>query len=248
MLEIHDLSTFYGPVRALTSVSLHIQTGEIVALIGANGAGKTTLLNTVSGFLKPKHGRILFEGCDIAGHRAESIVRAGICLVPERRQIFSTLSVRDNLLLGAYTRARHDGKSLEADIVRMYQLFPILEQRQKQPGGTLSGGEQQMLALARGLMSQPRLLLLDEPSVGLAPLIVREILRIVADLRAHGVTVLLVEQNARAALGVADRAYVLENGRMILEGSTKDLAKDTTIQRAYLVKRGKQPTDQIAQR
>lgn len=238
MLEIHDLSTYYGPVRALTAVNLNIQTGEIVALIGANGAGKTTLLNTVSGLLKPKHGQILFEGCDIAGHPADSIVRAGISLVPERRQIFSTLSVHDNLLLGAYTRTRRDGKSLEADIVRMYQLFPILEQRQKQSGGTLSGGEQQMLALARGLMSQPRLLLLDEPSVGLAPLIVREILRIVADLRTHGVTVLLVEQNARAALGVADRAYVLENGRMILEGSAKELAKDTTIQRAYLGKRG----------
>src|SRR5512142_1215529 len=201
MLQVHDLSTFYGPVRALAAVSLHIQAGEIVALIGANGAGKTTLLNTVSGLLKPKHGRILFEGCDIAGFPAESIVRAGICLVPERRQIFSTLSVHDNLRLGAYTRARRDGKSLEVDLARMYQLFPILKQRQKQPGGTLSGGEQQMLALARGLMSRPRLLLLDEPSVGLAPLIVREILRIVGDLRAHGVTVLLVEQNARAALG-----------------------------------------------
>lgn len=244
MLEIHDLSTYYGPVRALTAANLKVQNGEIVALIGANGAGKTTLLNTVCGLLTPKHGRIHFEGRDITGQPAESIVRAGICLVPERRQIFSTLSVRDNLLLGAYPRARRDGKFLEADIVRMFELFPILKERQRQTGGTLSGGEQQMLALARGLMSQPRLLLLDEPSVGLAPLIVQEILRIVADLRTSGVTVLLVEQNARAALGIADRAYVLENGQVMLEGRAKDLAKDAGIQRAYLGKRGKHPAVQ----
>ena len=234
MLDIHDLSTFYGPIRALAGVNLNVQRGEIVALIGANGAGKTTLLNTISGLLKPRHGKILFQGQDIAGNSTDSIVRAGICLVPERRQIFSTLSVLDNLLMGTYTR--HDGKSVDDDVAQMFELFPILKQRQKQMGGTLSGGEQQMLAIARGLMSRPKLLLLDEPSVGLAPLIVREILRIVADLRSRGTTILLVEQNARAALQVADRGYVLENGEIAMEGKAEEMIRNAEVQGAYLGK------------
>ena len=239
MLEILDLSTYYGPIRALKQVNLKVKAGEIVALIGANGAGKTTLLNTISGLLNPRHGQILFGGRDIAGHSPESIVRLGICLVPERRQVFSTMTVRDNLLLGAYHRFGRDRQSLDTDIAQMFELFPILETRKGQIGGTLSGGEQQMLALARGLMSQPTLLMLDEPSVGLAPLIVREILRIVAELRTRGTTILLVEQNARAALNVADRAYVLENGRIALEGTADELTKNIAVQSAYLGKRGK---------
>ncbi len=234
MLQIQDLSTFYGPIRALQGVSLNVQRGEIVALIGANGAGKTTLLNTVSGLLKPRHGIIQFEDHDIAGHSSESIVSRGISLVPERRQVFSTLSVYDNLLLGAYHRSRRDRHALVSEIGEMFELFPILDTRRHQAGGTLSGGEQQMLAIARGLMSKPKLLMLDEPSVGLAPLIVREILRVVADLRARGMTILLVEQNARAALDVADRAYVLENGQITVEGQATELMKNAEVRRAYL--------------
>ncbi|MBI4788126.1 MAG: ABC transporter ATP-binding protein [Chloroflexi bacterium] len=238
MLDIHDLSTYYGPIRALKGVALNVQHGEIVALIGANGAGKTTLLNTIAGLLKPRQGQILYQGRNIAGDPPEAIVRAGISLVPERRQIFSTLSVRDNLLLGAYARASSDGNAVEVDVAQMYALFPVLEQRKSQMGGTLSGGEQQMLAIARGLMSRPKLLLLDEPSVGLAPLIVREILRIVADLRTRGTTIMLVEQNARAALQVADRGYVLENGQIALEGSAEELVRNANVQKAYLGRQG----------
>lgn len=238
LLEIRDLSTFYGPIRALNQVNLDVRPGEIVALIGANGAGKTTLLNTISGLLAPRQGRIIFEGRDIAGRPPETVVRTGISLVPERRQIFATLSVRDNLLLGAYHRSRREGNLLPADIASMFDLFPILGKRCAQMGGTLSGGEQQMLALARGLMSKPRLLLLDEPSVGLAPLMVGEILRIVAELRTRGTTILLVEQNARAALRVADRGYLLDNGRIVLEGTANELTENTDVQRAYLGRRG----------
>ena len=234
MLKVNDVSTYYGPIRALKQVNLHVDAGEIVALIGANGAGKTTLLNTISGLLSPQHGQILFNGRDVAGHSPESIVRLGISLVPERRQIFSTLTVRDNLILGAYHRFARDGKSLVEDIEKMYELFPILEKRKAQMGGTLSGGEQQMLALARGLMSKPALLMLDEPSVGLAPLMVREILRIVAEMRTRGTTILLVEQNARAALSIADRGYVLENGQIVLEGKASELTQNEDVQRAYL--------------
>ncbi len=239
MLQVNDVSTYYGPIRALKQVNLKVEQGEIVALIGANGAGKTTLLSTISGLQSPKHGQILLNGRDIAGQSPESIVRLGISLVPERRQIFSTMTVRDNLLLGAYHRFGHDGKSLDADIAQMFELFPILEKRAAQLGGTLSGGEQQMLALARGLMSKPALLMLDEPSVGLAPLIVREILRIIAELRTRGTTILLVEQNARAALSIADRGYVLENGQVTLEGTADELMRNAAVQSAYLGKRGK---------
>ncbi len=237
MLEIRELSAYYGPIRALQDVSLDVHAGEIVALIGANGAGKSTLLNTISGLLAPRRGQIVFQGKNIAGRPAESIVRLGISLVPERRQVFSTLSVQDNLLLGAYQRYSRERQRVEQDMARMLQLFPILERRLHQMGGTLSGGEQQMLAIARGLMSRPKLLLLDEPSVGLAPLIVREILRIVAELRAQGVTILLVEQNARAALEVADRAYVLENGQIALAGQAKELMQHAGVMDAYLGKR-----------
>lgn len=234
MLDITDLSTYHGAIRALDQVCLSIQPGEIVAIIGANGAGKSTLLNTISGLNKPRHGTVRFQGEDIAGQAAEEIVRKGISLVPERRQIFSTLSVRDNLVLGAYPRKGTNGSALEHDIAGMYELFPILKNRQSQMGGTLSGGEQQMLAIARGIMSKPKLLLLDEPSVGLAPLIIREIMRVIGELRKEGMTVLLVEQNARAALGIADRAYVLENGRIVMEGRAQDLMRKTEVQRAYL--------------
>ena len=234
MLQVSDVSTYYGPIRALKQVNLQVNAGEIVALIGANGAGKTTLLNTISGLLGPRHGQILLNGRNIAGQSPESIVRLGISLVPERRQIFSTMTVRDNLLLGAYHRFGRDGKSLDADIAQVFELFPILDKRAGQLGGTLSGGEQQMLALARGLMSQPKLLMLDEPSVGLAPLMVREILRIVAEMRTRGTTILLVEQNARAALSIADRGYVLENGQIVMEGEASELTQNENVQRAYL--------------
>ena len=234
MLQVSDVSTYYGPIRALKQVNLQVNAGEIVALIGANGAGKTTLLNKISGLLGPRHGQILLNGRNIAGQSPESIVRLGISLVPERRQIFSTMTVRDNLLLGAYHRFGRDGKSLDADIAQVFELFPILDKRAGQLGGTLSGGEQQMLALARGLMSQPKLLMLDEPSVGLAPLMVREILRIVAEMRTRGTTILLVEQNARAALSIADRGYVLENGQIVMEGEASELTQNENVQRAYL--------------
>jgi ABC-type branched-subunit amino acid transport system ATPase component len=233
LLEIRDLSTFYGPIRALESVNLKIMPGEIVALIGSNGAGKTTLLSTVAGLLSPHAGSVKFDGHDITGWRAESVVNAGISLVPERRQVFSSLSVSDNLLLGTYTR-RPTRVEFERDLARVLTMFPVLKKREQQAGGTLSGGEQQMLAIARGLVSRPRLLMLDEPSVGLAPILVREILRILAELSAQGTTILLVEQNAQAALSIADRAYVLETGHVALEGYARDLVRDPNVQHAYL--------------
>ena len=233
MLRINDLSTYYGQVRALDLVNLSVKPGEIVTIIGANGAGKTTLLNSICGMLKPRHGETFFDGKPISDLSAEAIVRLGLSHVPERRQVFSTMSVLDNLLLGAYQR--HD-REVEKDIRQAFELFPILEQRQKQAAGTLSGGEQQMLAIARGMMSRPKLLMLDEPSVGLAPLMVREIMRIVVDLRSRGTTILLIEQNAKAALQVADRGYVLETGRIVLEGTAKELIADEGVQKAYLGK------------
>jgi branched-chain amino acid transport system ATP-binding protein len=233
MLQVNDLSTYYGEIRALNLVSLQVKSGEIVTVIGANGAGKTTLLNSICGILKPRHGEIFFESKAISESSTDSIVRLGLCHVPERRQVFSTMSVMDNLLLGAYHR--RDG-GVSQDIQESLKLFPILERRQKQSAGTLSGGEQQMLAIARGMMSRPRLLMLDEPSVGLAPLMVREIMRIIADLRARGTTILLIEQNARAALQVADRGYVIETGRIVLEGTAAELMADAGVQQAYLGK------------
>ena len=233
MLQLHDVSTYYGQIRALELVNLNVKPGEIVSLIGANGAGKTTLLNTICGILTARHGQIMFEGNAISERKAEDIVQLGISHVPERRQVFSSMSVMDNLLLGAYHR--HD-RSVRGDIDQVMEWFPILKQRQKQAAGTLSGGEQQMLAIARGMMGRPKLLMLDEPSVGLAPLMVREILRIVVDLRSRGTTILLIEQNAKAALQVADRGYVLETGRIVLAGTAKELMADEGVQKAYLGK------------
>ena len=233
MLRVDDVSTFYGEIRALTQISLTVAPGEIVALIGANGAGKTTLLNTICGILKAKHGEIYFEDKPISDLGPEGIVARGLSHVPERRQVFATMTVMDNLLLGAYQR---NDRQIQQDIAQAFELFPILKQRQKQAAGTLSGGEQQMLAIARGMMSRPKLLMLDEPSVGLAPLLVREVLEVVADLRRRGTTILLIEQNSKAALQVADRGYVLETGRIVLEGTAKQLLADEGVQKAYLGK------------
>jgi len=242
MLEVHEVSTFYGPIRALDHVTLQVNAGEIVALIGANGAGKTTLLNTVSGLLHPRRGEIVFEERRITHLAPEDIVALGISHIPERRQIFVTMSVLDNLLLGAYHRWGRDKKTeIQNDLDFVFQVFPILKERQTQAGGTLSGGEQQMLAVARGLMSKPKLLLLDEPSLGLAPLLVRELMRVVKELREHGTTILLIEQNARAALKVCDRGYVLETGRIVANGTATELMANPEVQRAYLGKgRGSQ--------
>ena len=235
MLVLKSAETYYGNVRALKGVSLHINEGEIVALIGANGAGKTTTLRTISGLLAPRRGEIVFDGRSIAGHPPEAIVRAGISQVPEGRRLFTDLSVQDNLLLGAYHLSWREKRArLRDDMEGMYSLFPVLRERAHQLAGTLSGGEQQMLAIGRALMGRPRLLLLDEPSLGLAPRAARTILDAIPTFRAQGLTVLLVEQNARAALQIADRAYVLETGRAVMEGSAQELLNQREVQRAYL--------------
>lgn len=236
MLRIKNLEAGYGPLKVLRKVSLHIGPGEIVTVIGANGAGKSTLLKTVSGLLSPRGGEILFERKDIANVPAERIVFLGCSLVPEGRRLFAPMTVWENLILGAcvqFRRKRHE--EVKGDLERMFRLFPRLEERQAQLAGTLSGGEQQMLAIARALLSRPRLLLLDEPSMGLAPRMVREIFNHVSRLREEfGLAILLVEQNARGALGVADRGYVLETGRMVLQGPSEELLSNRDVQRAYL--------------
>lgn len=238
MLEIRDVSTYYGRIRALDRVSLDVAEGEIVCLIGANGAGKTTLLNTISGMVPAGDGEVRFGERAITRVAPEHIVRLGLSHVPERRQVFGSLTVLENLALGAYCRARRDGRAaVRQDTERVFEMFPVLKSRVGQLAGTLSGGEQQMLAVGRGLMARPRLMLLDEPSLGLAPLIVQEIFRIVVELRRTGTTILLVEQNARAALRVADRGYVLENGRVVMCGSAAELAQDGDLRRAYLGRR-----------
>lgn len=238
MLEVRNISTFYGHIQALRDVSLEVRQGEIVSLIGANGAGKSTLLNSVSGIVPPRSGSILLEGNDIANRPAEMIVGLGITQIPERRQIFGTLTIPENLVLGAYLRLRRrEHKAVQEDMDYIYTLFPVLKQRKSQLAGTLSGGEQQMLAIGRGLMARPKLLLLDEPSLGLAPLIVEEIFRVIIRLRGEGTTVLLVEQNARAALEVSDRAYVLETGSISIKGSPKELIANEEVQKAYLGRR-----------
>jgi branched-chain amino acid transport system ATP-binding protein len=237
LLEAENVSTFYGQIQALNNVHLQVGKGEIVAIIGANGAGKTTLLNTICGVHPPREGKVILGDQDITHLPAERIVRLGISHVPERRQVFGTMSALDNLILGAYHRYGKERKEdIEAEMEYVFGLFPILKARQKQMAGTLSGGEQQMLAIGRGLMAKPQLLLLDEPSLGLAPLLVREIFRVMSDLREHGTTVLLVEQNARAALRIADRAYVLDTGRVALEGTAEELLADERVQSAYLGK------------
>lgn len=231
VLEIASLSVAYGPIPALDNVTLAVGTGRIVALIGANGAGKSTLMRTVSGLQRPQAGTILFAGQYIQGAAPHDIVRRGVALCPEGRRVFPHLTVRENLILGGYHRPKRE---LEGDLVRVYQLFPRLGERLRQRAGGLSGGEQQMLALGRALMSRPRLLLLDEPSLGLAPLLVQEVFKMLAQINREGTTMLLVEQNAVAALRLAHYGYLLENGRIILEGPSNRLLNDPMVQAAYL--------------
>jgi branched-chain amino acid transport system ATP-binding protein len=230
MLEVRDVVTRYGAVEALRGVSLDVRAGEMVCLLGANGAGKSTLLKSIVGLLTPARGRIAFEGADITGRAPDAILRAGIALVPERRRVFGALTVRDNLVLGAY--AVPDGAGGRLDEVE--RLFPVLRARAAQLAGTLSGGEQQMLAIGRALMGRPRLLLCDEPSLGLAPLVTQEIIKLLAERPARGTTVLLVEQNARLALALAQRAYVLETGAITLEGPASALRENAELKAAYL--------------
>jgi branched-chain amino acid transport system ATP-binding protein len=232
LLEVQNLSIRYGRVQALEHVSLEVRAGEVVTLIGANGAGKSTTLRSISRIIPIHDGRISFESRDISGARPSDVVRLGIAQVPEGRRMLARQSVLDNLLLGAYTRS--DTAEIQADLERQFERFPRLAERRRQMAGTLSGGEQQMLAIARALMSRPRLLLLDEPSLGLAPLIVRSIFEIIRDLHTAGVTILLVEQNASLALQIADRAYVLEAGRLTISGPANELLTDERVRRAYL--------------
>ena len=241
MLTLQNINTFYGEVHVLKNISLHIGQGEIVALIGANGAGKTTLLNTISGIVAARSGRIAWDGADITRMTADRIVRLGISQVPEGRQIFGPLSVFDNLKLGAYCRFSSAGADrINADIEQMYELFPRLYERREQLAGTLSGGEQQMVAIARALMSNPNLLLLDEPSMGLAPLVVAEIFKAIALLRdTRKTTIFLVEQNAKMALKYVDRGYVIETGKIMFEGTSQYLMESPEVQRAYLGKQKK---------
>ena len=232
MLEIKDINVYYGAIHAIKGISLEVKQGEIVTLIGANGAGKSTTLRTISGLIRPKTGHITFLGRDIAALPAQDIVKAGISQVPEGRRIFANMTVMENLELGAYIRS--DTAGIAADYERVFARFPRLRERREQAAGTLSGGEQQMLAMGRALMSRPKLLLLDEPSMGLAPLLIREIFHIIVDINRTGTTVLLVEQNANMALSIAHRAYVLETGRITLSGNAKELAQSEDVRRAYL--------------
>ena len=237
MLRIQSLSAFYGNIQALRGVSLHVDDGEIVTLLGANGAGKTTLLNTICGLISSRKGGVTFHDDDITRLSPEKIVKLGISQVPEGRQLFGELSVLDNLILGSYLHYRKRKKEITSDLDSIFEIFPILKERQKQLAGTLSGGEQQMLAIGRALMSKPSLLLLDEPSMGLAPKIVSEIFRVVTQLRDdQNTTILLVEQNAHVALDVADRGYILETGRIVLQGTSEELLENKEIKRAYLGK------------
>jgi branched-chain amino acid transport system ATP-binding protein len=235
MLTVKAVHAYYGNIHALKGVSIHVRAGEMVALIGANGAGKSTLLSTICGLVRPAKGAVLFEGADISRLPTEEIVRRGIAMVPEGRQVFSTLSVEANLRMGAFCHRAQRGQ-VEQEMQRYLQRFPVLRQRRQQLAGTLSGGEQQMLAISRALMTRPKLLVLDEPSMGLAPLVVREIFDIIQELRAEGRTILLIEQNARAALRIADRGYVMETGKVVLEGEGSFLLEHREVQRAYLGK------------
>ena len=230
------MSARYGPVPALRDVSLEVRAGELVALIGANGAGKSTLLRAIAGLVAPAAGRVALDGRDVTGQAPQAMIRAGVALVPERRRVFAPLTVLDNLELGGYAlpRGRDFRSRLEAGVEEAYRLFPVLRRRRDQLAGTLSGGEQQMLAIGRALMTRPRLLLCDEPSLGLAPLVVAEIMRLLSTLREAGTTILLVEQNARMALRSADRAYVLEVGSVVLSGAATDLLQDDQLKAAYL--------------
>ena len=234
MLKIRNLEAGYGKLRVLKRISMHVDPGEIVTIIGANGAGKTTLLHTITGLVKVSSGDILFRDNNLRRIRPERIVAAGCSLVPEGRQVFSTMTVQENLILGGYVLAKKEKAGIDHEIARVYELFPVLKERAKQLAGTLSGGEQQMLAMGRALMAKPSLIMMDEPSTGLAPLIVKSIFRVILRLREEGNTVLLVEQNAKAALGIADRGYVLETGKIILQGVAEDLLQNRDVQRAYL--------------
>ena len=232
LLEVEDLNTYYGAVHALKGVSLHAEAGEIVTLIGANGAGKSTLLRAISGLVPARSGRIRYQGHDLTRIPAHDIVGLGVSQAPEGRMVFANLSVEDNLEMGAYRR--RDRAGIAGDRESVFRLFPRLRERRRQSAGTLSGGEQQMLAIGRALMSGPRLLLLDEPSLGLAPLLVREIFRTIREINERGVTVLLVEQNAHMALSIAARGYVLETGRVVLEDRADRLLQDEQVKKAYL--------------
>ena len=232
MLEVKDLEVYYGVIQAIKGISFHVDKGEVIALIGANGAGKTTTLHTVTGLLSPKSGHVIFEGKDITKVPAHKIVSMGMAHVPEGRRVFAELSVYENLKMGAYTRK--DKNEIEESLKNVYKRFPRLEERKNQMAGTLSGGEQQMLAMGRALMSKPKIILMDEPSMGLSPIMVNEIFDIIRSVSESGTTVLLVEQNAKKALSIADRAYVLETGKIALEGKAKDLLEDDSIKKAYL--------------
>ncbi len=234
MLEVNDIATSYGKIEALRGVDLTVDEGAISCLLGPNGAGKTTLMMTIAGILKPRRGSIRFEGRELVGLVPSRVVAAGIALVPENRLVFPDMSVRENLLAGAYLRLAKDRREVDADVARLFQRFPRLEDRSKQFAGTLSGGEQQMLSVARALMARPKLLLMDEPSLGLAPLVIEEIFQIIRDLHRDGTTIFLVEQNAHMALQVADRFYLLDQGRVTFSGIPGELAEDEVIKRAYL--------------
>lgn len=232
MLKVENLHVSYGMIDAVKGIDFHVNDGEIVALIGANGAGKTTTMHTISGLLKGKEGKILLDDADLAKVSADKIVGKGLVQVPEGRRVFTQMTVEENLQLGAYLRK--DKEAVEKDFNHVYELFPRLNERKKQLAGTLSGGEQQMLAMARALMSNPKIMLLDEPSMGLSPLLVKEIFRIIKDINKQGTTIFLVEQNAKMALEIANRAYVLENGKIVLEGTGEELMNSEDIKKAYL--------------
>jgi branched-chain amino acid transport system ATP-binding protein len=232
MLEISDIHTYYGNIHALKGVSLSVEKGEIVTLIGGNGAGKTTTLRTINGLLKPRQGKVFLDGEDLSGYKAHQIVYKGVAMVPEGRGIFSRLTVSENLDLGAYSR--NDRSSIPADLERIFAIFPRLKERIKQLAGTLSGGEQQMLAIGRALMAHPRLLLMDEPSMGLSPILVEEIFRIISEINSQGTSILLVEQNAQMALSIANRAFVMETGNIVLEGKASDVAANPQVRASYL--------------
>ena len=232
MLEVKDLEVYYGVIQAIKGVSFQVNQGEVIAQIGANGAGKTTILHTITGLLSPKRGSVMFEGKEITKVPAHKIVSMGMAHVPEGRRVFAELSVYENLKMGAYTRK--DKKEIEESLANVYKRFPRLEERKNQMAGTLSGGEQQMLAMGRALMSKPKIILMDEPSMGLSPIMVNEIFDIIRAVSEGGTTVLLVEQNAKKALGIADRAYVLETGKIVLEGKAEELLENDSIKKAYL--------------
>lgn len=232
MLQIEDIQVYYGAINAVKGISFDVEKGEIIALIGANGAGKTTILHTISGLIRAKSGKIIFNGTDITKTKAHKIVEMGMAHVPEGRRIFQGLTVYENLMLGAYTRK--DGAEKKESLDNVFKRFPRLEERRTQIAGTLSGGEQQMLAMGRALMSRPSIILMDEPSMGLSPLYVNEIFDIIKSVNASGTTVLLVEQNAKKALSVANRAYVLETGKIALSGKAEDLINDESVRKAYL--------------